>query len=148
MDGIVPFHSFLSLGSKGPLSTFCSIFLSTLRILKLPWGRPESSHGPLDDAFEVVATICGTGRHNAGVYVVRRYADGKEFVEKRFLPGDIVDGTADNETLHLRRLYHRNITEYIHAFVDLSAPIPQASNYMDLCNRGTLDSMLKEAGAR
>jgi len=109
------------------------------------FGKPKISHHSLDGEFRPVrssnsASIGGDGAFNAGVFVVRRKPDERKCVEKRFNARDVLNGRAEFEMFALRELSHKNVVEYLHAFIELNPP--QASMYMEFADLGTLEDRI------
>ena len=107
----------------------------------MPWGRlPPLDREPHSEYRQKPGNqnLGDRGGFNAGVFIVKRQQDGRKCVEKRFKPLDILSGAAKFETFVLRQLNHKNITEYIDSFIDMSPPIPRASLYMEYCDLGSL----------
>ncbi|KAI9827659.1 MAG: hypothetical protein M1826_006222 [Phylliscum demangeonii] len=82
----------------------------------------------------------GEGSWAAAVILVKRKEDGKKMVEKQF---KVKDGKemAWGEMDVLRRLFHRNIVEYVDGFI--TDHPPAASMYMEWCDLGTLDDLIR-----
>ena len=68
--------------------------------------------------------------------------DQRKCIEKRFKAEDILDDRAAFEMYVLRELSHKNVVEYIHAFIDVEGPEPRASMYMEYADLGTLDDWI------
>lgn len=109
------------------------------------YGRPKISSRSLESEFRPVnsTSIGADGAFNAGVYVVRRKPDNRKCVEKRFMVEDILNGRARFEMFALRELAHKNVVEYLHAFVEEHGPAPRASLYMEYADLGTLDDNIR-----
>ncbi|MCJ1377487.1 hypothetical protein MMC17_000582 [Xylographa soralifera] len=106
--------------------------------------RPRVAKWPLTKRFVIVKQLSVTnGCFNAGIFKVKDLERNNVCIEKRFKPEDIVRGIFDNEARILGRLYHRNVVEYIHAFVADTGPRPSASIYMELCEQGSLNDMME-----
>ena len=97
----------------------------------MPFGRPSICPDSLEKDYEPASTsIASGGNYNAGVFIVRRRLDGKKFVQKRMKPKDIIEGSAEFEMFIHRGLKHRNIVNYLDAFiVDDGRHTPKASLY-------------------
>lgn len=112
----------------------------------MPWGRPRISEASLEEMFRtenLENPIPTDGRHNAGIYIVRRRIDNLQCLEKRLRPKEIENGAAQSEISLLRQLRHKHITGYIDGFL-VGGENPKASIYMDYCNGGTLaDSIVQ-----
>ncbi|KAI9757664.1 MAG: hypothetical protein M1815_000311 [Lichina confinis] len=85
----------------------------------------------------------GPGALNGGIYVVRRKVDGLVCAEKRVTPENVARGFLIDELVILRKLHHRNITRYVDAFLCPESPVPAASLYMELCELGSMEDLLK-----
>lgn len=72
--------------------------------------------------------------------MVRRKPDERKCVEKRFNTVDILNGRAEFEMFALRELSHKNVVEYLHAFIELHPP--RASMYMEFADLGTLEDRI------
>ena len=111
---------------------------------KMPFGRPPISPRSLADKYRQEGhSLGGGGNFNAGVFVVRRRSDGRKFVEKRMKPNEIANGSAKFEMFILRELKHRNVVDYIDAFVVDRGHHLRASLYMEYCEHGTLEAHLQ-----
>lgn len=88
-------------------------------------------------------SIGDKGAFNAGVYIVKRRSDGRNCVEKRFRPKEILSEAAKFEISVVRDLNHKHITEYIDSFIDMSGANPRASLYLEYCDLGTLADTLQ-----
>ncbi len=112
----------------------------------MPWGRPKIANVNLrrDFSQEAIGNMTtASGRFNTGIYVVRRHRDSLKCIEKCLRPKEIVCGAARMEMSLLRQLCHINITEYIDGFIAVQGANPQASIYMEYCNRGTLADAIR-----
>lgn len=56
---------------------------------------------------------------------------------------DIRNGRAKFEMFALRELRHKNVVEYLHAFIDIRSSA-RASMYMEKADLGTLEALIKE----
>ncbi|KAL9611839.1 MAG: hypothetical protein Q9167_003533 [Letrouitia subvulpina] len=108
----------------------------------MPFGRPPVSTHDISHHFERLdrSSIGGSGCFNAGVFVVRQKSSGRICVEKKLKPEDVLSGDAEFEMCVLRRLKHRNIIEYVDAFIDMhGSSLPRASIYMAYCDLPNLE---------
>ena len=111
----------------------------------MPFGRPPIADRPLDDTFVRLKRVSiREGHFNAGIIKVQCRLDSNVYIEKRLRPEDIQTGNAIEEITLMRSLKHRNIAEYIHAFVDRYSHVPSASIYMAFCELGSLDDCLEK----
>ncbi|KAL8808624.1 MAG: hypothetical protein Q9200_004183 [Gallowayella weberi] len=109
--------------------------------------RPPPRDYDMSHKFEYMDAhnIGGHGFFNAGVFIVRRKKDGKKYVEKKYKPEDIRNGTAAFEMKILRENSHKNIVEYFGGFIDEhSHRRPIASMYTEYCNEGNLDDLIRK----
>ena len=116
------------------------------------FGQRFGSREPKEHSLAHIYTpvseqIDGTGRNNGGILVVKRVYDGLKCVEKRFRTADIVDGRAEFEMSILQSLTHRNIVEYIDAFIDVRGLRPKASLFMGHADLGNLENFYKSRAA-
>lgn len=66
-------------------------------------------------------------------------------VQKRYKTEDIKNGTAEFEMKVLRKYRHNNIVEYLCGFIDETTyREPVASLFMEYCDRGNVNDVLKE----
>jgi serine/threonine protein kinase len=111
--------------------------------------RAEISKENLRHKFEIVYAIDkgdgSLGGMNGGVFVVRiKGLSSRVFVEKRFKPDSIT--FAIEEIQMLRRVCHSSLTFYNAAFV--TPDLRNASVYVEFCDRGSLEDMIKEFSKR
>lgn len=84
----------------------------------LALGRPPIGDCSLEGQYEAVSLSLGRyGFCSAGIFVVKRRRDGKKFIQKRMKPEHIALGFSKFEMLILSELKHKNVVEYIDAFV-------------------------------
>jgi NIMA (never in mitosis gene a)-related kinase len=99
------------------------------------------------DHYDIVHTIdAGDGKKggmNGGVFVVRiRGADNRLYIEKRFKEDQVP--LARKEIEITRKLNHAALMSYSYAFI-IDKPIPlTASIYVEFCDRGDLDGVIRE----
>ncbi|MCJ1291247.1 hypothetical protein MMC34_002790 [Xylographa carneopallida] len=106
--------------------------------------RPGVAEWPLTKRFVIIKQVSvDAGSYNAGIFKVKDLERGNICIEKKFKPNDIARGIFDNEAHILRRLYHPNVVEYIHAFVADTGSRPSASIYMGLCDLGSLNDLME-----
>ena len=111
----------------------------------MPFGRPPIADQSLRDIFVRLTKLSiREGHFNAGIIKVQCQLNGKVCIEKRLRPQDVESGQAMREITLMRSLKHRNIAEYIHAFVDPYTHGPSASIYMAFCELGSLDDCLEK----
>ncbi|KAL8785418.1 MAG: hypothetical protein Q9195_008653 [Heterodermia aff. obscurata] len=91
----------------------------------------------------ILEEIDGTGRNNSGILVVKRAYDGLKCVEKRFRSEYIDEDRAEFEMFILQSLAHRNIVEYVDAFIDDRGPWSKASLFMGYADLGNLENYYK-----
>jgi serine/threonine protein kinase len=106
--------------------------------------RPRISDVPLDDHYEPLdRPVLNRGFFNAGVQLFRRVRDGVIVVRKKFeLTRDARSVSAHwyREMTIMRDLVHPNIVEFIDGYVtDIRACL-----YMEVCDLGSLGSLVKE----
>ncbi|MCJ1419707.1 hypothetical protein MMC32_006063 [Xylographa parallela] len=110
----------------------------------MPPPRPRVAERPLTKRFIIIKQLSVTeGCFNAGIFKVKDQECDNVCIEKRFKPKDIVRGIFHNEARILRRLYHPNVVEYIHAFVADTGHRPSASIYMEMCDLGSLNDLME-----
>ena len=110
----------------------------------MPFGRPPIHFHSLENKYRPESRSLGRdGNFNAGVFVVRRRSDGRRFVEKRMKPNEIANGSAEFEMYIQRELKHKNVVEYVDAFVVDYGQSLKASLYMEYCDQGTLEDHLQ-----
>ncbi|MCJ1393275.1 hypothetical protein MMC18_006147 [Xylographa bjoerkii] len=109
-----------------------------------PAPRPPVAHHPLIERFIVIKQLTVTeGCFNAGIFKVNDLSRKNVCIEKRFKAKDILNGIFDTEASLLRRCQHRNVVEYIHAFVEDAGFKSTASIYMELCDLGSLNDLME-----
>jgi NIMA (never in mitosis gene a)-related kinase len=82
------------------------------------------------------------GGMNGGVYVVTMNdVPSRIFIEKRFKPADISFGKNEIEMMH--RLNHPALTNYVAGCILEHANPPKASLYVEFCDRGSLEELIK-----
>ncbi|MCJ1403217.1 hypothetical protein MMC11_006440 [Xylographa trunciseda] len=107
--------------------------------------RPKVANWPLTKRFVIIKQISVTnGTFNAGIFKAKDLERNNICIEKRYKPNDIMDGIFDTEVDILRRCYHRNVVDYIHAFVMDDNPRPCASIYIELCELGSLNDLMEK----
>jgi serine/threonine protein kinase len=105
----------------------------------MPFGRPPISRTPLYDRYKEENQLTITqGDFNGGIFKVRDRETSKSYIEKRFKPEHVKKGIAYDEITILRSLKHKNIVEYVDAFLQ-EGPRYRASIYMNPCYFGSLD---------
>ncbi|KAI4137279.1 MAG: hypothetical protein LQ341_005215, partial [Variospora aurantia] len=114
--------------------------------------RPKPADLDISRNFENVnrRNIGGNGCFNAGVFIVRHKRSRNKYVEKKYSPENIIDGTgsAEFEMFVLRELPHPNIVKYMHGFIDEhSHRLPIASIYMEYCDKGNLQDLIQKLRA-
>lgn len=83
-----------------------------------------------------------SGNLNHGIFLVKRIKNGEVCVQKR-IPA--TNQALLNEIRILQDLYHPNICEYIDGFISDDDPPPlRASLYMEYCDLGSLELLLKK----
>ena len=102
-----------------------------------------------DQYFEVHAIDTGDGSiggMNGGVFVVAmKGLKDRVFIEKRVKPVDVSFGKKEIEMLH--RLNHSALCNFLAGFI-LEDTNPQASLYMEFCDRGSLEGLIKSYSAK
>jgi hypothetical protein len=87
------------------------------------------------------------GGMNGGVFVVTMNGlASRIFIEKRFKSTDIDFGKREIEMLH--RVNHPALTNFMAGFILENANPAQASLYMEFCDRGSLDGVIREYTTR
>ncbi|KAL8971557.1 MAG: hypothetical protein Q9197_003213 [Variospora fuerteventurae] len=135
--------------------------------------RPKPADLDIGHNFENVnrRNIGGNGCFNAGVFIVRHKRSGNKYVEKKYSPENIIDGTgsAEFEMFVLRErkdlfreplpkslcFQHPNVryegvwqVTYMHGFIDEhSYRLPIASIYMEYCDKGNLQDLIERLRA-
>ena len=115
------------------------------RLIASMFGQRFGGQRPKDHSLRHIyrpssEQIDGSGGNNGGVLVAKRVYDGLKCVEKRFRTVDIVEGRAEFEMFILQSLTHRNIVEYLDAFIDVRGLSPKASLFMGHANLGNLEN--------
>ncbi|KAI9818804.1 MAG: hypothetical protein M1827_007624 [Pycnora praestabilis] len=110
----------------------------------MPYGRPTVAFKSKRHQYKVHERLSGSGTsgvaNNGGINIVRRRSDSRLFIEKNFKQKDIENGWAAVEIRLPPNLKHRNVINYIDAFIDTGAP--SASLYSEWGELGTVDSLI------
>lgn len=111
---------------------------------------PINEERNIRDQYEIIHTIDdgkgGIGGMNGGVFVVVMKNVGRIFIEKRFKEDAIA--FARNEIEMMYRVNHAALTGYSAAFILEDANPPQASLYMEFCDRGSLADLIRTYATR
>jgi serine/threonine protein kinase len=86
----------------------------------------------------------GIGGMNGGVFVVVvKNTLGPPFIEKRFKPTDVSFCKKEIEVMH--KLRHPSLATYVNGFILERTPetLSQASVYIEFCNAGSMEDMIK-----
>ncbi|KAG0652838.1 kinase [Hyphodiscus hymeniophilus] len=87
------------------------------------------------------------GGMNGGVFVVSlKQLKDRVFIEKRFKPEEVSFGKKEIEMLH--RVQHAALCSFMAGFILEHAAPPSASLYMEFCDRGSLEGLIKAYAAR
>lgn len=87
------------------------------------------------------------GGMNGGVFVVTmKGLASRLFIEKRFKPTDVKFGKKEIEMMH--RMKHPALANIMAAFILENANPPQASLYIEFCDRGSLEELIKAFAGR
>lgn len=82
------------------------------------------------------------GGMNGGVFVVTmKGLANRIFIEKRFKKDEVSFGKKEIQMMH--RVNHPALTNYVAGFVLENANPPQASLYVEFCDRGSLEELIK-----
>ena len=82
------------------------------------------------------------GGMNGGVFVVSmKGLPNRIFIEKRFKPGDVSFGKQEIEMMH--RVRHPALANFVAGFILENSNPPQASLYIEFCDRGSLSELIK-----
>ena len=110
----------------------------------MPFCRPPIQFRSLEDEYQAGShSLGGDGNFNAGVFVEWRRSDGRELVEKRMKPSEIANGSAEFEMFIQRELKHKNVIEYVDAFIINYGQSLKASLYMEYYEHRTLEDYLQ-----
>jgi serine/threonine protein kinase len=82
------------------------------------------------------------GAMNGGVFVVTmKGLPSRIFIEKRFKPKDVSFGKQEIEMMH--RVRHPALANFVAAFILEHSNPPEASLYIEFCDRGSLDNLIR-----
>ena len=99
----------------------------------LPKGRQRPSRESIEHHFRLIKRIKNGGGLNQGINIVQH---------KKMLPND--DQETEREILFLNVLKHPNIINYIDAYLPRAPSNKSASLYLEYCELGTLDDLIKK----
>ncbi len=109
----------------------------------MAFGRPPISDLSLQSQYEAVGLNLGRyGPCTKGIFVVKSRRDGKKIIQKSMAPDYIASGKAESELSILRELQHKNVVEYIDAFIVDQDGNYDGSLYMEYCEHGNLQDYL------
>lgn len=110
------------------------------RLYSVPEGRFHPSRENIEHQFKLVKSIKNGGGLNEGINIVKSRKSGNSLVQKK-LPIDYEDGL--REILFLNVLKHPNIITYIDAYIPLGRSSTGPSLYLEYCELGTLQDLIK-----